>query len=224
MYKSLIFIVLNFILGNQSLVAQQKEIVNPPHTIRINDSLYIDKTPVTLDFIWEYTAHNLASLFEEAQKKNPSGDQYGSFEVFKRSVKSLDKIADTEEPITPENFTSRKKLLILNTSQELAVEYCAWRTGIVNTVFPNQKVLYRVPTSDELLAAAVIFKNRKLLKTKSKRNPYKYKAKYSTSKYYVFNVGELTSDSTLYYSDRFKKLNTDFTAFRCICEIKEFGE
>jgi hypothetical protein len=79
-----------------------------------------------------------------------------------------------------------------------------------------------LPTLKELKDVEEVFKEKRDLKSHNKRNPLRYKAKYNSSDFNIFNLAVFTSNATLYQSNEFKKPISGYIAFRCICEIKSF--
>jgi formylglycine-generating enzyme required for sulfatase activity len=186
----------------------------PPHTIKINDSLYIDKTPVPLEFMWEYYV----------DYRNTTKKQMMSYE---RSLSIVDSISHSTRFSKLKDFEQDRNILFLNADKKYATDYCKWRTDRVNEVFKigrkiSERILYRLPTTNELSKAEAHFNSLDKILYHQNDNLKISKANYQTEDYQVFNIGEYTENDSLFYSSKFKLSLNSHVGFRCICEIKQF--
>ena len=209
----------------------------PPGTIKINDSLFIDKTPISnlsyADFEKSISmGWNLQT--KDSIKKMPN---YGI------DLKNLKELPGTNVDYTFYNSIKRNRIdtindkvinysyhpkyssnPVLNISKENAELFCLWRTDMVDLAiasklktinkrndFPN-KVTYRLPTNQELMVAEAYFKNKKLLKVSNLDLPINMIFDSVKEKFYLVNLYETNSNEV-------KDKRTKPSIFRCICEI-----
>ena len=209
----------------------------PPGTIKINDSLFIDKTPISNLSYAEFEKSismgwNLQT--KDSIKKMPN---YGI------DLKNLNEFPGTNVDYTFYNSIKRNRIdtindkvinysyhpkyssnPVLNISKENAELFCLWRTDMVDLAiasksktinerndFPN-KVTYRLPTNQELMVAEAYFKNKKLLKVSNLDLPINMIFDSVKEKFYLVNLYETNSNEV-------KDKRTKPSIFRCICEI-----
>jgi hypothetical protein len=127
-----------------SAFAQQPDLPNPPGTVWLRDSLFIDKTEITnihwLEFRYFLKRDSLELTYE---------------------LSSADTTVWTNAS-TPQlklywTYPGYRYHPVVGVSYEQAVGYCTWRTAIVNQQMAssNFMVEFRLPTEDEWIYAAV---------------------------------------------------------------------
>ncbi len=204
----------------------------PPGTIILNDSTYIDRSPVTNEMYIEYLNYK-----EFLKEKGGSS--------FKDFIEYIDEKTNTFptliSPILLKDFYANNKYFIkkkyynhnrydkhplLNITKKQAAEYCEWRSKMVNHLWVNKFYLtniktdiinYRLPKENELIEAKYFFThskkiielNQELLKIKTN--------KLLTNYFIIFPINEFTDDDGKLFN---KKSNSAHTGFRCICEFK----
>ncbi|SFC95942.1 Sulfatase-modifying factor enzyme 1, partial [Zunongwangia mangrovi] len=232
--KKILVTILVFILTS-TLVKSQEILVAPPGTIFLEDSLYIDKAPVTNKMFLEYlTAKHFL------RRKG-----FNSFSEFHESTdQKFDKII-TLYPSFLKNLKKEKSLLtkkgyfenikyeyspVLRISKEQAKDFCTWRTEMVEYLWLNmdkpvtQSIQYRLPRKDELILAQKIFSKRKIFKFDNGRNPTKFKTDKKISDFIKYNISEFTISEEI-FGDNWKGISpidfpNEVTGFRCVCEIQ----
>lgn len=214
--------------------------VNPPGTIKLNDSLYIDSTPITNVMFIEY-------LTAKDFLKKKGFESYKNFsETHPETVYSVDVLEEFDYPspflinITPSSkYLKRKKYHVdtlyldhpvLNIAKEQAIDFCQWRTEVVKDLWLHQeddegkkdlatKIRYRLPSRNELLEAKnwfrtknelINFKDQKLLKTYFEYYPKGYR---------TLPILEFTKADDLFINEGVNKRK--FIGFRCVCEINK---
>lgn len=200
----------------------------PPGTIKINDSLFIDKSPVTNIMYIEYLS------YKEILKRKG----FASFDDFIKETKTLSFLISPL--LLKKNYANNKYLIrkkyydhkkfnkhpVLNITKEQAVNFCKWRSQMVNHLWIQRNILankqtrvinYRLLQKSEFINAKYFFThskniiqfNKDLLKIKSKDIP--------ENMFSIFPINELTTNEKLLN----KTSNSIFTGFRCICEFKK---
>ncbi|WP_027125989.1 hypothetical protein [Gelidibacter mesophilus] len=229
--KQISIILLLFSIG---ILNAQNELAMPPGTIKLNDSLYIDTSPITNIMFEEYLTVKIAldakgysSFSQFASDTNEKG-----FPVMNR-INYLSPYLISlyiNEPYLIKVGYHRDYLFsdhpVLNVPIELVHDYCRWRTEMVKHLWDNKeeyasnktlshKISYRLATKNELIDSfdffsksgeAVIFK-KKLFKIRKEN---------ITREFTVFPVKEMTLSGEV-FNDR---PPYDYTGFRCVCEIK----
>lgn len=192
----------------------QSDII-PPGTLKINDSLYTDKSPVTNVMYYEF--------LRELERMNP--EILESMSIPKRI--KIEGYSNKTYFFYPkyQNFP------VLQITKYQADLYCKWRSDRVqllwDTKFPdnNKLVFYRLPTTKEYENALNVFKGRRLFKAYQADNPLELKIKKHPKKEFVtYNISEITGDD-LFFGENWKgitptELPNTYTGFRCICEVK----
>ncbi len=203
------FLFLLITLFSFQFSAAQQELI-PPGTIKINDSLYMDKSPVTNIMYQE------SKDFSEVNKEND-----GIIVIFSNDNNWIDMYGKNPK------YQFFPKLHI---TKEQAENYCKWRSDRVqllwNLKFPNQnkKISYRLPTLKEYEKAEAYFRANKRFKDFKADNPLELKIKkHPKTKFVTYNISEITGDN-LFLGENWKgiapaKLPNTYTGFRCICEI-----
>ncbi|MDD5149635.1 MAG: SUMF1/EgtB/PvdO family nonheme iron enzyme [Flavobacterium sp.] len=237
-----IFTFFNIYSQNKTGTNIKSKIYTPPGTIKLNGSLYIDKTPITnvmyLEFEnkvlggWNLRLHN-------SIKKLPN---YGiDLSIMNLSLDSIEKKSFYSKIKHDINFSITKIINsnyyfnhpkyshnpVLNITKEQAELFCLWRTDMVQLLlafesktiqerkkYPN-KILYRLATKQEFEIAEEYFKNIGLLKISKKESPLKMEIEKVKQKFYLLNLSELTNNENIY------REKNNYSSFRCICEITE---
>tara|TARA_R110002012_G_scaffold283090_2_gene473201 strand:- start:153303 stop:153956 length:654 start_codon:yes stop_codon:yes gene_type:complete len=192
----------------------QSDII-PPGTLKINDSLYMDKSPVTNNMYQELFFSSKADSEKTPITlivSNGSNTDGNWIDMYSKNPKY-------------------QFFPILNITKEQAEYYCKWRSDKVqllwDTKFPdnNKLVFYRLPTTKEYENALNVFKGRRLFKAYQADNPLELKIKKHPKKEFVtYNISEITGDD-LFFGENWKgitptELPNTYTGFRCICEVK----
>lgn len=212
---------------------------NPPGTIKINDSIYIDKHPVTFMMYQEMLQAIRNGWGKEFFKWSDTMDSK------RLKVIKVDSIKRTRlfEQLYPINWSNidiawgdrigidgfhltRYNQPIDSVTKEQAWFYCNWRTNMLYLTqkndknkkeFTYKKFTYYLSKPKDLISAQRFFEKKKKLKT-LKRQPENYDSSklgswFKKSKYYVFTNSkkELTSDSQL----------EDSGMFRCTCLVEK---
>lgn len=194
----------------------------PPGTIFINDSLYIDKTPVTnimyLEFLnslenfWSLEKHDLIKKLPKygindtiLQKKWPIRDVNLYINMSINEGYVLNKTLKIRNYLFHPTYTH---FPVLQITKEQAEMFCKWRTDMVmllwaaysktkdeRSLFPK-KIKYRIPTKQECQYAITFFKqvNKFEASKKTKRPPYKFNIKNhkADDKFFIYNISEYT--------------------------------
>lgn len=201
------------IFSFQFSVAQQELI--PPGTLKINDSLYMDMSPISNIMYQELLD------FSEVNKENDAITV-----IFSSDTNFDGNWIDMYSKNPKYQFFP-----MLHITREQAEYYCKWRSERVqllwDTKFPNHNilVLYRLPTIKEYVEAELNFKSTKRFKSFQADNPLKLKIiKHPKTKYVTYNISEITADD-LFFGENWKgitptELPNTYTGFRCICEVK----
>jgi len=227
----LLFISLNL---NSTTLLGQNSLEIPPGTIFLNESLFIDKVPVTNLMFLEYlTAKDFIRKkgFDSFSEFHKSTDQkfnrltflYPSF------LKNLNKKGSF---LSKKNYFENyryKNSPVLNVSKEQALDYCKWRTEMVqyswsnNTEQINYKINYRLPKEDELSLAKEHFKKLNKFQFHADKNPTKFKTQNEENDFVLYNISEYTLKENLFWQNWKNITPTEFpnetTGFRCVCEI-----
>jgi len=221
---------------------------NPPGTIKLNDSLFIDVAPVDNLMYLEFvkSLKNFWSL--DVHKKLKGLNSYGlDIKLIEKNFNSKLTVFNLDELIkedsTIASITKNNKYFnhpkyslypVVNISKNDAELYCKWRTDMVmlnwaikskdqseRSEYPN-KIKYRLPTVSEYNNVVKLFG---FLKNKLKDDdiqikPFrnKYKKKYKKAMFLKDNISEYSLDSLPVGFTNFKSKNND-TGFRCVCEI-----
>jgi len=201
------------------LVSQNNNIkfMSPPGTIKLSDNFFIDVAPVDNIMYKEFLYKDSLASQELLQSRNKN-----LFVIITDSASSY--FEDPKYIYFP----------VLKISKKEAINYCKWRTDMVNKYYKKRfnkrriKVEYRLPTSDEFIKAIDKFGYSK---KKLQRFPYfpmytyrkKYRKKPKKAIFLKNNLSEYTIDSIPFGSNWKKETNfkaaNNYTGFRCVCEI-----
>lgn len=227
-------IITLLVICNFQLLIGQNELKIPPGTIKLNNSLFIDQSPVT----------NLMWIEYLTIKKILKNKGYSSFEKFTKETNENGFPKDMNTLNLPLliNLYSKNKYLkrkkygreykysnhpVLNISKEQATDFCKWRTEMVSHLWlyddryssiknQSNKILYRLADKNELDFAYAYFSNLDRV-IEYEKNLFIIKQDKITTNFIIFPVNELTVSQQLFnYMPNF-----EFTGFRCICEIKK---
>jgi hypothetical protein len=222
----------------------------PPGTIYLNDSLFIDKTPISNieylfflstikhfwslenhDSIWKLPKYNLKINLSNVKNLNPNNMRlYIAMSINESFNITKEKLI--KEYLHHPNYNDYPLLQITKQQAEM---YCLWRTDIVllnwakksktkqeRDQYP-QNIKYRLPTTKELKNAIDFFKRKNKLRITKEKSPLKFKVTKSDV-FSLYNISEFTLDSIPFGKNwkNSKEIITpnDYTGFRCICEIK----
>lgn len=221
---------------NYCILCAQNDFDIPPGTVQVNDSLYIDKSPVTNLMFMEY-------LTAKEVLKNKGYLTFNEF-IKDTNEKGFSREMTTiriPSPLLIEFYSSNKYLKrkgygrewkfryhpVLNVSKIQAFEFCKWRTEMVSHLWKNDekysavkslsnKISYRLATKKELELANTFFSNSNM-KTEFTEKILKVKQKKMVTDFIVFPIQEMTISEELFN----QKLNYEYIGFRCICEIEK---
>lgn len=244
----LFVLIFAFFVCSEELHAQDKN-DNPPNTLRLNEQLLIDQSPVTnlmyLEFIdsiknyWNHKLHDTinAILPNKINQKLLTTNLNKEDTNYLASFVQLPKYEKVEEYTGSNTYLRHPKhkdnpVLLINKKQ--AELYCIWRSDMVN-LLRNKKaknpktetyVNYRLPSESEFELARELYQ-------KTGRLVYSDEALPSTmfatkEKFTVFNLSEFTIDKNAFRATKNwqnKKSDnqtaTNYNTFRCICEVSK---
>ncbi len=229
----------------------QKLLETPPGTLRINDSVFMDKGPVDnlmyLEFtnsvqeLWSYALHDSLKSLELGNIDRSLGthslNENQNKEIYDRVTIAQNLELSKEVDIsTYFNHPKYRYHPVIGISKDLAELFCEWRTDLVNLRWSKElkdsqnykKIKYRLPTLKEYMLAKDYFeKNYKLLEI-DERLPLKIDLKElrNQDKFILFNNSEFTSRDQnfreeLITSDQANQTEEKYVFFRCICEVEK---
>lgn len=229
-------IITFLIICNFHLLNAQNDLGIPPGTLQLNDSLFIDISPVTNLMFLEYLTVKevLKSKGYTSVREFTKGTSENGFPIEMRTL-------SYPSPLLIEFYLKNKYLKrkgygreykfryhpVLNISKKQAIDFCKWRTEMVSHLWLNDekyasikyqsdKISYRLATKNELILANTYFSNLdRVIEFKEKL--LKIKQDKITSEFTVFPVNELTTSEQLFND----KPSFEFTGFRCACELKK---
>lgn len=199
----------------------------PPGTIKINDTLFIDKAPIdnlmyseftkNVQSLWTYTlSDSLKSLELENIDKSlliNSLNKDQNKEIFEKVTlaKNL-QLPGNLSLYDYFNHPRYKYHPVIGISKDLAQTFCQWRTDMVNlrwsTKIKNgdpkyQKIKYRLPTTQEFRLAKENFANDNKLLIINKFSPLKIDLSEIRKKdsFIVFENPEFTLTDEYFYDD-----------------------
>nr|WP_299342899.1 SUMF1/EgtB/PvdO family nonheme iron enzyme [Allomuricauda sp.] len=239
--------VLIFLLACQGLALSQEilEPEPPAGTLKINDTLFIDRTPVSNLMYLEF----IHSLYPDSQFHERDSIQKNG--AYRFSVENLEKSISTK--ITyPSPLIDQTKLRgylgnrgyytkiglkenpVLEISRQEAELYCKWRTEMVkllnhlNSDYQNPvkrpQLLYRLPTKTEYLMAIDYFSDLGLFVENNEKSPFKMKNNNVDEDFFIVNrISEMTRTGFIFENNwrmkDFAKTPNDYTGFRCVCIV-----
>ena len=228
--------LLFFISTYSQVSSKQHKFKNPPGTVKLNDSLYIDVVPVDNQMHYEFQVSRINFWNEEVHETLKTLDNYGlnwdtiekqlgyNNEKFIKKTTSENKMIIALDSVS---FTILKypNYPIINISKTEAVLYCKWRTDLVKlgwainsktekkrSKYPKD-ILYRLPTTKEFNNAIATFgyskKNHEPYYETTPIFPYrlKYKKKNRKAIFLKDNISEYTIETTPFGSN-WKKEST----------------
>jgi hypothetical protein len=229
-------IIILLLVCNFCTLNAQVDLEIPPGTIKLNDSLYIDKAPVTNLMFLEYL-----TIKHALENKG-----YSSFSKFAKDTnekgfpKNLTTIIEPA-PVLIEFYSNNKYLErtgygwknryryhpVLNISKNQAIDYCQWRSEMVSHLWSNHddyssvknlsdKISYRLATNNELILATSFFSNLNLI-VESREELLKMKQEKEITAFTILSINEMTLSDQLFN----EQLNFEFTGFRCVCEMTD---
>lgn len=238
--------LLFFLIVFSTATKAQELLEIPPGTIKINDSLFIDKGPIDnimyLEFtkkvkeFWSLTLHDSLKSLELinidksllSEKLNP--DQSNKIYDQIINVKDL-KISDEIDLYYYFNHPTYSYHPVLGISKEQAQLYCLWRTDMVNlrwsTILKNEqkkypKIKYRIPTMEEYKLAKKVFREDDKLLIINKNSPLEIDLETQRKKdnFILYNSSEYSATDKKFKENSISSDNT-YTFFRCICEVQK---
>ena len=194
----------------------------PLGTLQVTTDLYIDQSPVTNAMYREYQDYFRASSRDAGAPT-------------RLSESTIDGAVDFTTYSTHPRYD---KLPVLWRSLKDARDYCNWRTvmyklrsNLSNRDLRNhqklyKKIVYRLPTYDELILASMTYYRKKRIRETREKSPLALEGKeFSLSDLRFHNISEMTSDGRLFGSNWKKEFRqnppTEYIGFRCICEVQK---
>ncbi len=228
----------------QVLCQNIKDYKNPPGTIKLNDSLFIDVAPVDNLMYLEYFQNHERLSTKKMDIFLKNSKNYGiNRKPFYPVIEDLDYFKFRVSNIL--NYSQHPKFQrypAIEITKTEAESYCEWRTkavllnyAIISKTAKDRmkyakKLIYRLPTKDEFLKAVEVFGYLKKPVKGDDSIPFspyrlRYKRKYKRSLFLKNNLSEYTIDS-LPFGNNWRNKTTfkdpnDYTGFRCVCEIIE---
>lgn len=229
-------IIVLIIICNFCILNAQNDLESPPGTIQLNDSLFIDKSPVTNFMFIEYLT----------VKKTLEGKGFITFGQFTKVTNEKGfplemRIIKLPSPLLIEFYSNNNYLKrkgygreskfkyhpVLNVPKKQAIDFCKWRTEMVSHLWKNDekhskyknlsdKISYRLATQNELELANTFFSNLNRA-VDFKEKILKIKKEKEATDFTVFPIRELTISEQLFNNNS----NFEFTGFRCVCEMKK---
>lgn len=222
------------------LFAQKSIFQNPPGTIQINDSLFIDNVPVDNLMYQEFTSSlkekwnlKIHDSLKDLQLREMDLNILTS-DLFNPDDKSLyEQVVYSKELNLPDdittfeyyNFSIYKYHPVIGTSKEQAELFCKWRTDMVNLRWSSllkndtadfNKIEYRIPKKEEFRLARKRFSKQDSYLKVAKQSPLKLNLKDVRQKKLFFETSYPE-----YLKDENPAKNEDYVMFRCICEVKD---
>lgn len=216
---------------------------NPPGTIKLADSLYIDVAPVDNLMFLEYSQnHDWISI-------NKLDSILNNAASFGLNIEAMFGKKDDSDKLEIFVFNESEQYLrhpkyayypAINITEDQAKSYCEWRTkaALVNYAIISKsekerekypkEIKYRLPTVEELNLALETFGYSKGYKVKEKDIPFrvyrkKYESHYDKAIFIKNNLSELTLNSEPFgnnwKNEKPTTFGNDYTGFRCFCEI-----
>lgn len=217
----------------------------PPGTIKVNNSLYIDKAPIdnlmylefimSVEYLWNYTLNDsLKSLkLKDINKSllssslNPNENKRIYDEInFVEDIKISSKVHINDYFNHPHYYNHP----VVGIKKNLAQLYCIWRTDMVNMLWSQKikgfkkqykKIKYRLPTIKEYETARKTFQTNKKLFIFDKSSPLDLNFKSIRNKdvFALYNASEFTSSKNYLTQNLSNKNKEKYTFFRCVCEL-----
>ena len=208
-------------LGLFALTFISKPIENPPGTVKLDSDKYIDQTEITNRAWIEYMIH-------VKQEFGVNSNEYKSILPDNAVWKNVYLTDFTPTTIKNGNLD----FPIIGISYEQAVEYCNWRTKLVNQKYKSHYVIeYRLPTESEFTDAMKLERELSYKHFDTKFNLYRVPAKNKNGGVVNLstNVSEMTGEvgkafggNYINDSQNIKSYvsSEKWLGFRCIAELK----
>lgn len=221
---------------NLNLLFCQDEVIIPPGTLKLNDSVFIDKSPVSNIMFSEYLNvkkvlknKGYNSFNEFTAETNESGFPL-EFRILRIPSPLLIEFYANDKFLNKKGYATESKYTdfpVLNVPKTIAMNYCKWRTEMVSHLWMYdekyatvkdlaEKIVYRLATKEELLNASSIYSNSGNLVT-FKGKLLKIKEEIQSNKFSVFPISEMTLSDEFFNDQE----DYEYIGFRCICEINK---
>jgi hypothetical protein len=221
---------------NLNLLFCQDEVIIPPGTLKLNDSVFIDKSPVSNIMFSEYLNvrkvlknKGYNSFNEFTAETNESGFPL-EFRILRIPSPLLIEFYANDNFLNKKGYATESKYTdfpVLNVPKTTAMDYCKWRTEMVAHLWMYdekyatvkdlaKKIVYRLATKEELLNASSIYSNSGNLVT-FKGKLLKIKEEIQSNKFSVFPISEMTLSDEFFNDQE----DYEYIGFRCICEINK---
>jgi len=238
-FFTLIFSLLIYSANGQQLYE------TPPGTIKINDTLFIDKAPVDnlmyLEFmtkvesLWNNKLHKTLksmSLEEIDDSVISNFDSSMDNQELLNTISTVENIAISDS-VNMEYYFNHPKFQyhpMVGITKDQAQLFCKWRTDMVNLrwgmkIKENKnnyrKIRYRLPTDKDLdLATKVFRENGKFVfSDQTSLEKINFKDRGQKEAFFLYNIPEFTqSEDNTALTEENKDFNFKF--FRCICEVE----
>lgn len=219
-----------------NILSSQDEGIIPPGTIKLNDSVFIDKSPVTNIMFSEYLngkkvlndkGYDFFNEFTAATNESGFPSEFIRLRIPSPLLIEFyanDKFLNKKGYATESKYTD---FPVLNVPKTIAMNYCKWRTEMVSHLWMYdekyatvkdlaEKIVYRLATKEELLNASSIYSNSGNLVT-FKGKLLKIKEEIQSNKFSVFPISEMTLSDEFFNDQE----DYEYIGFRCICEINK---
>ncbi|WP_405199137.1 SUMF1/EgtB/PvdO family nonheme iron enzyme [Christiangramia sp. LLG6405-1] len=232
--KKILLLILVLNLTPMILLGQKKSNI-PPGTIQLNDSIFMDKAPITNIMFLEYLT---AKHFLRKKGFDSFSEYYKTVDIkpdrltvlYPSFLKNLNK---DESFLTEKNYFENSKYKyspVLRISKRQAQDYCKWRTEMVQYHRVNknktaiQNIKYRLPTKEELTTSKEFFSQLNKFTFYTGKNPTKFHTDKNINGFILYRISEFTSTDKL-FGENWKNINpiefpNDLTGFRCACELE----
>ncbi|TXE09178.1 hypothetical protein ES711_04385 [Gelidibacter salicanalis] len=222
------------VLCNIGFLNAQQQVANPPGTIKLNDSVYIDAIPVSNLMFEEYLVVKMEldakgyASFQKYAENTPDTEIIKKFPI-NYIIPNLTLLYQHSPALLKLGYDNNFRFSehpVLNVPKILATDFCNWRTEMVAYLWQNNgfdsalaemsdKISYRLATKTELIEAFDFFSESKST-VDFKRKLFKIKKDDIADKYTRFPIQEMTLSDEVYQDDS----GYQYTGFRCVCEVK----
>lgn len=223
-------------------VSAQKLLEIPPGTIKVNDTLFIDKAPVdnlmyaefidNVEELWTYTlSDSLKSLELENIDKSlltSSLDKTQNKAIFNRVTIAQDiQLPKKVDIYSYFNYPQYKHNPVIGISKDLAQLFCQWRSDMVNLRWSTElkegdpqyyKIKYRLPTPNEYRLAKKYFSDKDSFLVINEKSPLKIDLEelHKEDKFILSKNPEFTSTKQHFKDEPIKSEKTFHTEERFI--------
>ncbi|WP_405199160.1 SUMF1/EgtB/PvdO family nonheme iron enzyme [Christiangramia sp. LLG6405-1] len=223
-YFTILIIFISFSINAQRILEV------PPGTIKINDTLFIDKAPIdnlmyseftdNVQRLWTYIlSDSLKSLELENIDKSlliNSLDKNQNKEIFNKITVAQN--VQLPENVSLYNYFNHPQYNyhpVIGISKDLAQIFCQWRTDMVNLRWSTEikngdpkykKIKYRIPTTQEYRLAKDYFSDNNKLLMINKFSPLKIDLKdlRDNESFILFENPEFSSTDQYFRNDSIK--------------------